>query len=85
MFNFVVQPDEGDKFEVTADSRDVLVWERQKSGRSVAKLLAETHIADAYGLAYIASKRLGHIDCSPKEFEEQHRLILGQEPEPDPT
>lgn len=87
MFTFTVDPvDGGDRFELTADSRDVLQWERQKAGRSVTKLLLEgASLIDAYSMAYIAAKREGLITCSPREFEETHKLMLGQEPEPDPT
>ena len=87
MFTFTVDPDEGEgeRFQVTAKARDVLVWERLKPGRSITKLLAETHLTDAYALAHIALRREGRTELSLKEFETTHDLALGVEPEPDPT
>ncbi|MHA6626883.1 hypothetical protein ACU61A_15720 [Pseudonocardia sichuanensis] len=85
MFTFTVDPDEGERFQVTAKARDVLVWERQKPGRSITKLLAETHLTDAYALAHIALKREERIEIPLREFETTHDLALGVDPEPDPT
>lgn len=87
MFTFSCRKadDPDSAFTVVADSRDVLRWEKAKSGRSVAKLLADSTVADSYVLAYLAAKREGHLDCAPAEFENDWLLIFGSDPAPDPT
>jgi len=92
MFTYTVQPvpeedggPGGDEMKIEADSRDVLRWERAKSGRSLAKLLAEPTLSDNYVLAYLAATRQKIVDCSPQKFEENYLLILGSDPGPVPT
>ncbi len=92
MFTYTVKPvpeDEGGpggpELKVEADSRDVLRWERAKSGRSLAKLLAEPTLSDNYVLAYLAAARQKIVDCSPQEFEAKYLLVLGADPAPVPT
>ncbi len=75
----------GEQITVTADSRDVLRWERAKSGRSIAKLLAEPTLSDNYVLAYLAATRTGQVTCSPKAFEDGYLLVMGADPAPVPT
>lgn len=71
---------------VVADSRDVVVWERGRAGRSVTKLLAEPNMSDSYQLAYIAARRQGLLpDCSRDDFETGWLLVFGQDAAPDPT
>ncbi len=93
MFTYTLQetgPDgePGESFAVTADSRDVLRWEKGKPGkRSIAAFLAEPNMVDSYVLAYLAAYRQKKIpsDLSPQAFEEKFLLVMGQEPAPDPT
>lgn len=94
MFTYTLQPLDddqepvGDAFAVTADSRDVLRWEKGKPGkRSIAAFLAEPNMTDSYVLAYLAARRLKKIpqDVSPQVFEERYLLVMAQEPAPDPT
>lgn len=94
MFTFSVKPvpeteggPGGDAFTVTADSRDVLKWEKaDRTGqRSISKMLGNPTLIDSYALAYLAAKRLGKIECTAHAFEDGYLLQLGVEPEPDPT
>lgn len=70
MFQFKITPDGGEPYELTADSRDVLRWERGGKGRSVAKLRETLSFVDLYALAHLAAKRQGRADGSLAEFEE---------------
>jgi hypothetical protein len=86
MFNYTIRPDDGgEDIRVTADSRDVLNWEKAGKGRSISKLLAEPSIGDAYILAYLAGKRTGVITCTPTEFEQRYLIVMTGEESPDPT
>lgn len=70
MITFDVEPDDGDKFEVKADSRDVLVWEKtSRSNEKFMELLSTLSMPGMYRLAHIASKRQGHFEGSLAEFE----------------
>lgn len=70
MFDFKVTPDDGDEFTVTADSRDVLVFERASKGRTLANLVEDKSYVDLYRLAHIASKRQGKFTGPLDEFEQ---------------
>lgn len=86
VFTFAPAADKADQHTVEADSRDVLRWEKAKSGRSATKLLAEPNIVDSYILCYLSAKREGLVDCSPSEFEEKYLLLFGTDVKaPDPT
>ncbi|MEQ4301592.1 hypothetical protein ABNF97_09395 [Plantactinospora sp. B6F1] len=90
MFTFEVTPDNGDPYQVTAGSRDVLHWERTTKGKSVGALSeAENfHMADMFKLAWIASRRLSLFAGDLKEFEAAHEVDLVDDEEEeglDPT
>ena len=85
MFDFTVTPDDGDPFEVTAGSRDTLVWERTTRGASLAQLSEGLKIADMYRIAHIASRRLGLFSGDLKSFEETCEIESRDTPEVDPT
>jgi hypothetical protein len=86
VFTFKVVPDNGDPYEVTAGSRDVLTWEKSGKGRNVSKFRESMEMADLYRLAHIASRRLGLYAGDLREFEESVEIDLSEEDqEPDPT
>jgi hypothetical protein len=86
MFDFKITPDEDDPYEVTAGSRDVLVFEKTNRGTSISSLLTEQKMGDLYKLAHIASRRQGLFDGSLAEFEKTCELKFTEETEePDPT
>ena len=86
MFDFTVTPDSAEPYEVTAGSRDVLVWERTTKGASLASLAEGMKIGDMYRIAHIASRRLGLFDSDLKTFEETCEIESADATdEPDPT
>lgn len=88
MIDFTIKPDNGEEFQVTAEARDVLVWERTTKYASVSKLSENTSMVDLYKLAHIASRRLGMFTGSLKDFEETCDLDFEHttdDDEPDPT
>lgn len=85
MFAFKVTPDDGPEFEVTAGSRDVLVWEKTNKGKSFSGLADGLQMADLYKLAFIASKRQGLFEGVSKEFEESCEIVFAEDDVPDPT
>ena len=89
MYPFIVKPDNGEPYEVTAGPRDILVWEKTTRGKSFGGDLMDVkalQLTDMYKLAWIASRRLGLFAGTLQEFEESVDLI-GNQPdgEPDPT
>jgi len=66
-----VSPDDGDPYEVTAKTRDLLTWEKAQDGRSAQKFeTGNATLADLYEVAWVASKRQGLFTGSQKKFEE---------------
>lgn len=84
MFKFTVKPDDGDPYTATATSRDVVSWEKTTKNRSLADL-SEPKMADLYGLAHVAVRRLGLFDGDRQEFERSVDLEFQADEEPDPT
>jgi hypothetical protein len=85
VITFTVAPDEGDKFEVQATTRDILAWERTTKGASLKKLMDELQLADLYKVAYLAAKRNRLYDGNQAEFEDSHDLEFELDEEADPT
>lgn len=84
MFTFEIRPDDGAPYTVTADSRDVVMWEKTTPGRCFANL-REAAMSDFYGIAFVASKRLGLWDGDRKAFDASVALDIVEDEEPDPT
>lgn len=74
MYEFTLKDDAGDTLRVIADSRDVLHWEREKSGRSAAKLASDWHMEDFYSLAHLAATRTGQFRGRLIDFENTYRV-----------
>lgn len=70
MFAFTVTPDEGSPFEVTADSRDILQWEKRNRGATLKGLLENLAMTDLYKVAFIACRRQEKFDGTPEEFQD---------------
>jgi hypothetical protein len=89
MMTFKVSPDGGDPWQVVAESRDVLAWEKALKGRSFNDLATNPTMAGLYGLAYAASRRQGLYSGTIGEFEAGVDLELvddeEDEQEVDPT
>ena len=92
MITLKVTPDNGDAYEVTATSRDVLTWEKTTgSKKSFVDLVESPNLIDLYTVAWLASWRQKLTTAKNyKEFEETCEvtgLDKDEEPndEPDPT
>lgn len=85
MIEFSVNPENGDAYEVTATSRDVLLWEKTTKGRSVKTLMDDVSLVDMYKIAYLASQRQGLFHGTIKEFEDSVDLDFEETDQPDPT
>lgn len=85
MYTFSVQPDDGEAFEVKADSRDVLAWER-KTKQTTRYLLDKLPMLELYRIAHLAATRTGVFDGDLAQFESTCALKLKEEPDDvDPT
>ncbi|MEV6693368.1 hypothetical protein AB0M35_18050 [Micromonospora sp. NPDC051196] len=70
MFDFKLSIDGQDaQVELTATSRDVLMWEKTTKGASFAKLEADLKIGDLYGVAYRAAVRKGVFAGTLDDFQ----------------
>lgn len=85
MLDFTVVPDGGEKFEVKATTRDVLLWEKAGKGRSMATLLGDISIEKMYQLAHLAARRQGLFAGTLAEFEETCELEFEETGDVDPT
>lgn len=83
MFDFKVTPDSGAPFEVTAGSRDVLVWEKTGKGRNVSKFRNAMEMRDLYALAHIASRRQGLYSGELRDFEESVEIDIVEDEDDD--
>lgn len=54
---FVVVPDAGEPYEVTADLRDIRLWERTSPRNTLRKFAENPSADDIYSLVYLAVKR----------------------------
>ena len=69
MIEFSIEPDGGDRYTVTADSRDVYVWEKTSRDKVSFQQLMETlQMTEMYRLAHIASRRQGMFSGTLDEF-----------------
>lgn len=86
MIEFRVEPYAGDAFEVTADSRDIYVWEKkQRKGKTFQALMRDLAMVDLYTIAWLAARRVGQFDGTEAEFAETCVLDFDVNEEPDPT
>lgn len=84
MIDFSVRFDDREGYEVTADSRDVYVFEKtSKQGRTLNDLIDGKSFVDLYRLCHIASKRQGLTGLSEEEFAERAMIELGGDDEGD--
>lgn len=87
MIDFTIRPDDGDEYTVTADSRDIYLWEKtHRKGKTFQTLMNDLAMVDLYTIAYQASKRAGLCDGTEAEFARTCVLEFEiEEEEPDPT
>ena len=72
--------------ELTADSRDILVWEKtSRTNETYIDLITGMSLVKFYRLAHIAAKRQGVFTGKLAEFEQAYLLTLPVEEEVLPT
>lgn len=75
MIDFKVVPDNGDAYEVTAGTRDLMKWEKANPGSSALQFAQGTaRLSDLYAIAHIAAKRQGLFKGTLDEFEDSVEL-----------
>jgi hypothetical protein len=89
MMTFKVIPDGGEPYQVTAHSRDVLVWEKSGKGRTFSQLADHLSMTDMYGLAFVAARRQGMFSGTLQDFEQSADMmpvdVDEDDEDPDPT
>lgn len=86
MFTFTVQSvDDGEQWQVTADSRDVVMWEKAHKGRTMKTLTENPSMTAYYELAHFAAKRQRLYNGSLNDFIDGHQLVFTVEDDVDPT
>jgi hypothetical protein len=69
LFDFKLTIDGQDEpVELTATSRDVLMWEKTTKGASFAKLEQDLRMGDLYGVAYRAAARKAVFTGTLEDF-----------------
>jgi len=82
MITLKVIPDNGEPYQVTATSRDIVQWERTHKGAKFANL-ESVGMADLYALAFFAAKRHGLFSGTESEFTDS--VDIEPVPEDDST
>jgi hypothetical protein len=85
MFEFKVTPDEGEAFDVSADSRDVLAWEKRGQGRALHVISSAMRLVHMYEIAHMASRRQGLTSLNEADFQTSCVIEIQEPREPDPT
>lgn len=83
MIHFKYEPDGGDAFDLHADSRDVIAWERRKPGRHLGMLEATPRMQDLSELAWLTARRLKHWGDDLAEFQDSVAVSTVKDPDPD--
>lgn len=68
MIEYTIYPDNGEPYDVSCKSRDVLQWERTHKGASMKRLAEDGRMTDMTALAYVACKRQGLFTGTEEEF-----------------
>lgn len=86
MIDLKISPDNEESFVVTAEPRDILVWERTGQNRSFDSLMSAMRMSDLYDIGFITGRRLGLITMDKPTFEQTCNVEPHAETkEPDPT
>ncbi|MGH3986923.1 MAG: hypothetical protein ACRDTZ_06350 [Pseudonocardiaceae bacterium] len=59
MFTFRIIPDDGESYDLTVTSRDVVKWEKIDHTHTISRLEASPSITDLYSVTHVAAKRKG--------------------------
>lgn len=75
MLTLMIKPDGEEPYQITADSRDVLLWERIGPRNNLRRLIESPVMSDHYSLAHIAIKRQRLRDIPPLDEFIEHNAI----------
>jgi hypothetical protein len=86
-FNLVLTDPSGHEHKLTADSRDVLVWEKtSRTNETMADLIRAMSVVKYYRLAYIVARRLDiDVPADRGIFESEWRVDLASSEADDDT
>ncbi len=90
MFRAKAHPDgDGEPYELLAEARDVLMWERAGRDRAFGDITERLRMTDVYSLMHLVAKRTGRYDGPLEMFEADVSLELmpptDDDEAPDPT
>lgn len=68
MFTFTIRPDDGEPYELTADSRDISMWERTTHKASMGSLVEDMKMSELEKIACFAARRSGKFDGEMDRF-----------------
>lgn len=83
MFTFKLTDVEAeDPIEVTADSRDILMWEKTTKGAALGSLGETLRMSDLYRISYLAAKRSKVLPDEVKNEDQfQKRFLVEVKPD----
>lgn len=88
MFSAKITPPDGEQYDLTADSRDVIEWELSDRKRYMGQLQERTSMVAIGELLYFAARREGRYSGAPRDFITSHIIDLkdsGGDEESGPT
>jgi hypothetical protein len=87
MFTFTIVNDDGEKFVLTAGTRDILKYER--SGGNIASMTSDSplveQLTESYKLAHLAAVRTGLFSGNLSKFEDTFDFEFGSDDEGEET
>lgn len=84
MFEFTVNLDSGESYEVKATSRDIITWEKTSRTGSLMRLQENLHMTDLTAVAYYASVRQGLYTGKLVDFENSVDIDMTEDEETAP-
>lgn len=87
MFEFTIKPDGADEYQLTADSRDISMWERTTHKASVGQLVEDMKMSELDKIAHFAAIRHRKFDgpvdqfrltCAIEFHEDDEEDLLGE-------
>lgn len=75
-FQIGLVPDDGETIHVTADTRDICMWEKVDKANTFAKLADTPSMSAFYSLAHVAARRRGLTDMPLDDFVDRYALDL---------
>lgn len=83
MFEFTIKPDGADEYQLTADSRDISMWERTTHKASVGQLVEDMKMSELEKIACFAARRAGRFDGEMDRFRAECAIEFHEDDEED--